>query len=93
MELRRSIWGIFKFNLEGLSMRSANDGMLGRGIYGAPDPRKSALCGQQRNGTFFLVCRFNLSGAEYAVNTVFDEYCVFEDSDVAVLWLLKVEDE
>jgi len=80
--------------VEGLSMRFANVGMLGRGIYGAPDPRKSAqYCGQQLpvNGKFLLICRFNLSGAQYARNSLYDEYCVDDASKVTVLWLLKVE--
>ena len=74
-------------------MRFAADGMLGRGLYGAPDPRKSLeYCGNGTNGKFMFICRFNLSGAGTAGPSTgrrFDEFCVFDESNVVVLWLLK----
>lgn len=82
---------------EGLSLRFAADGMLGRGLYGAPDPRKSLnYCDEGRHGKFMFVCRFNLSAARHAGpmtadrNTVFSEFCVFDECHVVVLWMLKV---
>ena len=86
---------------EGLSMSHANQqGMLGRGLYGAPDPRKSAHYSNSRqpigttNECFMFVCRFNLSDdqpgpARHAKNETFDEFCVYDASRVVVLWLLK----
>jgi hypothetical protein len=79
------------------SLRFAANGMLGRGIYGAPDPRKSLqYCRNSPNGTFMFVCRFNLSAAQHAGpttqhrNSVFDEFAVFNDDHVVVLWMLKL---
>ena len=77
---------------EGLSIQFANNGMLGKGLYGAPDPRKSQqYCGkQQQNGMFMFICRFNLSGnMQYRQNQTFDEFCVYDASHVVILWLLK----
>jgi len=84
---------------EGLSVQSARaTGMLGKGIYGAPDPRKSQQYVDNRQGPFFmLLCRFNLQGAQHAGkatphrNSVYDEYCVLSDERVVVLWAMKVE--
>ena len=71
-------------------------GMLGLGLYGAPDPRKSLnYCGKSRN-KFMFICRFNLSGAQHAGpgtrhrNTIFDEFCVYDERHVVVLWMLKL---
>jgi hypothetical protein len=79
----------------GLQVRFASEGMLGKGLYGAPDPRKSYsyIRGQFK---FMLVCRFNLSSAKHAGpethhrNSIFHEYCVYDDRNVVVLWLLKL---
>ena len=78
-------------------MRYAAQGMLGCGLYGAPDPRKSkSYCGNSRHGSFMFLCRFNLSGARHAgpatphQNSVFDEFCVYDERHVVVLWMLKV---
>ena len=81
----------------GLLMSFASNGMLGQGLYGAPDPQKSKNYCQKGNqtGNFMLICRFNLAGAQHAGpntahrNTHFDEYCVYDESRVVVLWLLK----
>ena len=87
---------------EGLSIRYAAQGMLGRGLYGAPDPRKSLqYCisrgnGQGQQGHFMFICRFNLAGAQSAGtstphrNSLYDEHCVFQDEQVVVLWMLKL---
>jgi len=82
---------------EGLQIKFAANGMLGQGLYGAPDPRKSASYAQaSQHGKFVFICRFNLTEASYAGpqtshrNQVFDEYCVFDDRHVVVLWMLKV---
>ena len=71
--------------------------MLGNGIYGAPDPRKSLqYCTNPQHGTFMFVCRFNLIAAKRAGpgtqhrNSVYDEFCVFDDRHVVVLWMLKL---
>ena len=79
----------------GLLLSFAANGMLGRGLYGAPDPRKSlSYCRSPEK--FMLICRFNLSGALHAGpntrhrNSTFDEFCVFEERHVVVLWLLKL---
>jgi len=84
---------------DGLRMRFASSGMLGRGLYGAPDPRKSySYCRGSRHGAFVFLCRFNLTTAEHAGpstphrNTVFDEYCVYDERHVVVLWMLKVSE-
>lgn len=80
------------------SVRFAEPGMLGKGIYGAPDPRKSAnYCKSGVNGRFMFICRFNLEHALHAGphtghrNTLFDEFCVFNDTHVVVLWMLKLQ--
>ena len=69
--------------------------MLGRGLYGAPDPRKSlGYC--RSPDKFMFICRFNLSNARHAgpstrhQNSVFDEFCVYDESHVVVLWMLKL---
>ena len=73
----------------------AHGSMLGNGIYGAPDPRKS-LQYVKGNNRFMFICRFNLSGAQHAGpstqhrNSVFDEFCVSDAKHVVVLWLLKL---
>ena len=88
---------------EGLKMSHAKDRtMLGRGLYGAPDPRKASHYSDTRGpyasnhsntGTMFI-CRFNLSAAKHAGpstshrNTVFDEFCVYDEQHVVVLWML-----
>ena len=75
----------------------AADGMLGRGIYGAPDPRKSLQYTKGSHGKFMFLCRYNLQGAKHAGpktshrNSVFDEFCVFHDSEVVVLWIVKLK--
>ena len=83
---------------DGLSLKFAAAGMLGSGLYGAPDPRKSkTYCRNSPNGQFMFICRYNLQGAEHAGpstshrNTVFDEFCVKEEEKVVVLWCLKVQ--
>ena len=55
---------------EGLKMSFAGTShgtMLGHGIYGAPDPRKSLqYCKDSTHGKFMFVCRYNLSQAKRA---------------------------
>ncbi len=87
--------------LGGLDKRFAKaTGMLGAGIYGAPDPRKSAHYAKNADGgqdeyKFMFICRFNMRNATHAGpgtghrNTMFHEYMVPENSDVVVLWMLK----
>ena len=87
-----------KIEAEGLKMKFAgtsHGSMLGHGIYGAPDPRKSfKYC--DSNDKFMFICRFNLSAARHAGpstphrNTVFDEFCVYDERHVVVLWVLKI---
>jgi len=79
----------------GLLLQHASNGMLGQGLYGATDPRKSVqYCRTQDK--FMFVCRFNLSNAQHAGpftqhrNSVFDEYCVYDERHIVVLWMLKV---
>lgn len=81
----------------GLLLRHAGNGMLGRGLYGAPDPRKSMnYCTSEDK--FMFICRFRLdASARHAAlpstqhrNTVFDEFCVYDERHVVVLWMLKV---
>ena len=85
---------------EGLQLKfvGKNGTMLGAGLYGAPDPRKSAsYAGKHSMGKFLFICRFNLSGAEHAgpdtkhKNEIYHEYCTPDESKVVVLWQLKVE--
>ena len=87
---------------EGLSLHHAQNGMLGRGVYGAPDPRKSMQYMDDRTaqglrrGPFMFLCRFNLRGAQHAGpsthhrNSVYDEFCVYSDVQVVVLWAMKL---
>ena len=82
---------------EGLTLAFAGTGMLGRGLYGAPDPRKSVqFCGNSPNGRFMFICRFNLSSARHAgpstqhPNSVFDEFCIYDETHVVVLWMIKL---
>ena len=81
-------------------MKFAGAGMLGHGLYGAPDPRKSLQYCHLRDTdpmNFMFICRFNLAGgpgrARYHQNQTFDECCIYDDAHVVVLWLLKVEEE
>ena len=74
----------------------ANGSMLGAGLYGAPDPRKSVTYCRGSLGDFIFICRFNISQATHAgpqthhKNHVFEEFCVFKEPDVVVLWMLKL---
>jgi hypothetical protein len=82
---------------EGLRMKYAANGMLGIGLYGAPDPRKSSqYCEKQGvknpNGNFMFICRFNLKvNTKHYKNKLFQEFCVYDDSQVVVLWMVKLE--
>ena len=78
-------------------MSFAANGMLGHGLYGAPDPRKSQnYCKNSANGNFMFVCRYNLSNAEHAGpdthhrNKIFHEFAVKDERRVVVLWMIKV---
>ena len=71
--------------------------MLGPGLYGAPDPRKSATYAKDLGfGKFLFICRFNLSNAKHAgpgtghKNFVFNEFCVPNEEQVVVLWMIKL---
>ena len=81
----------------GLLLKYARGGNLGVGLYGAPDPRKSLqFCKNSQDGKFMFVCRFNLRQAKRAGpntnhrNTIFDEFCVYDDRHVVVLWMIKL---
>ena len=80
-----------------------NGAMLGRAIYGAPNPCKSKhyVNAHQRNpinvdDLFMLVCLFNLTGSRRAgpdtsaLNSVYDEYAIFDQNKCLVLWIIKV---
>ena len=83
-----------------LLSRAREDGMLGRGIYGALDPRKAVhYCHSYAPyvNKFLFICRFNLTDAAQHAgpntqhpNSVFDEFCVYNERHVVVLWMLKV---
>ena len=79
---------------DGLLLSHAGHGMLGCGLYGAPDPRKSLHYCHGRK--FMFICRFNLSSAQHAGpntrhrNSVFDEFCVYDEQHVVVMWMLKL---
>jgi len=84
---------------EGLLLKygGKHGSMLGAGLYGAPDPRKSVTyCGGSKLGDFLFVCRFNISHAKYAgpqthhKNSVFEEFCVPKEPHAVVLWMLKL---
>lgn len=82
---------------DGLRIGYASNGMLGRGLYGAPDPRKSLqYCKDSPNGKFMFVCRFHLKEAKHAGpgtahrNSVFDEFCVYDEKHVVLLWMIKL---
>ena len=81
----------------GLLLSFAANGMLGSGLYGAPDPRKSLQYCRSAN-KFMFICRYNLaSPARHAGpgtqhrNSIFDEFCVYNEQRVVVLWMLKLE--
>lgn len=83
---------------EGLKLTYAQSGMLGRGLYAAPDPRKSFnYCRHGSAGKFMFICRVNLARAQHAGpatthrNTHFQEFCVYDESEIVVLWCLKVQ--
>ena len=79
---------------EGLLLKyfGAHGGNLGKGLYGAPDPRKSVkYCGASPIGKFLFVCRFNLSGAKHGMpDGTYHEYCTFDESKLVVLWMVKL---
>ena len=82
---------------DGLRIAFAANGMLGRGLYGAPDPRKSLqYCKNSEHGKFMFVCRFHLKEAKHAGpgtahrNSVFDEFCVYDEKHVVLLWMIKL---
>jgi len=76
---------------EGLLLRFAACGLLGKGLYGAPDPRKSLhYCKKSTHGNFMFLCRFNLSKTNYAQRNSFDEFCIYDERHVVVLWSLKL---
>jgi hypothetical protein len=78
---------------EGLkgTMPAAHGTMLGNGVYGAPDPRKSWLyCGGQ-HGNFMIVCRFAVPKAFFKTNRFYKEFCVPEEAMCVPLWQIKVE--
>jgi hypothetical protein len=84
---------------DGLKIGFASNGMLGRGLYGAPDPRKSLqYCKDSPNGRFMFLCRFNLKEAKHAGpetkhrNSIFDEFCIYDEKHVVVLWMLKLKE-
>ena len=80
-----------------MRMGSLRSRASGRGNPPAPDPRKSLqYCKDSSHGKFMFVCRYNLSHAKRAGpdtshrNTVFDEFCVFDERHVVVLWMVKL---
>lgn len=78
---------------EGLksTMPAAHGTMLGRGVYGAPDPRKSKQYCKGSHGNFMIVCRFALEKAKFKTNTIYDEFCVPDEAMCVPLWQVKVE--
>jgi hypothetical protein len=54
---------------------------VAKGLWGAPS---------SPNARFMFLCRFNVSQAKYAMNRMFDEFCVFRERDVIVLWAIKL---
>lgn len=82
----------------GLKLAFAASGMLGKGLYGAPDPRKSVgYCKAVTQGRFMFICRFNLSHSQHAGpstahrNHIFDEFCIYDEAQVVVLWMIKLQ--
>ena len=78
---------------EGLrsTMPAAHGTMLGNGVYGAPDPRKSwQYCGGTL-GNFMIVCRFAAPQAFFKKNLIYDEFCVPNEAMCVPLWQVKVE--
>lgn len=74
---------------KGLLLSYAANGNLGRGLYGAPDPRKSLhYCNSPDK--FMFVCRFNLSQAKHGVfnlshqKSALDEFCVYKEEHGAL---------
>jgi len=85
--------------MEGLSVNNSSAGQLGRGIYGAPDPRKAnQFALQNHHGSFIFVIRVNLSHAKYLQGPPqpggipgYEEFCVPKDSHAVVLWQIKLD--
>ena len=50
-------------------------GMLGGGVYFAPNPQKSTNYSPDHK---MLLCRVNLQGSKYAQNQIFEEYCIYD---------------
>ena len=80
---------------EGLLMKfvGKHGRLLGVGLYGAPDPRKSiSYCGPPSAiGRFLFVCRFNLAGASHGKpDGTYHEYATFDEAKVVVLWMIKL---
>lgn len=74
------------------SMQFAANGNLGRGIYGAPDPMKSLQYTSGHHGKFMFICRYNLCRAKHGTfGGGLHEFCVYDDNDVVVLWMLKLK--
>ena len=77
----------------GLLLSFAAQGMLGKGLYGAPDPQVAAVLA---NRPTKFICRYSLAGAQHAGpntqhrNTLFDEFCVYREAQVVVLWAVKL---
>jgi len=62
-------------------------GMLGGGIYFAPNPGKSShYCDGHK---MMLLCRVNLSNSRYAENAIFQEYCIYDVSSVLPVYVLR----
>ena len=80
----------------GLLLSFAAQGMLGKGLYGAPDPRSRSSNANIGQHKFMFVCRYSLAGAQHAGpstqhrNTLFDEFCVYREAQVVVLWAVKL---
>jgi len=61
-------------------------GMLGGGIYFAPNPLKSQYyCDSNR---MMLLSRVNLEGSEYAQNAIYQEYCIYSIKQAIPVYII-----
>lgn len=64
-------------------------GMLGGGIYFAPNPQKSTqYCDKFKK---MLLCKVNLEESKYAQNEIFEEYCIYDIKKVLPWYILTYD--
>ena len=85
-----AVCGMLTFACEQLAMLARYDAMLDAS---SVETGIGNLQVDNQDGRFMLICRFNLSepSTKYAQNKCYNELCVFDDSHVLPLWLVKLQ--